>query len=485
MIKNAVNFMITGNVSDEDYKIAQGDMYLNNVMMLRVLSALASLIFVVCILLGFTVPNMHSKLGIYIAGIVFSLLILLSALFSKNRSLHMFCMFFLDVMLLGVGLSITLVSAPAQLTVTLIPVALLVPLFFDVKPVVFLTVVGTSDLIYLAFAPIVKPAGILILDMVDVLAFSMAGIVIGTIITKVKVERYAYASKIRKIALQDGLTECYNRKAYAEDIKNFPAEYPSDFVYVSLDVNGLKVVNDSLGHEAGDEIILGASQCMLKCFGKYGKVYRTGGDEFTAILYIGRAKLEDIIQNFENEVSEWRGAQTDSLSVSFGFVKADEARKVPIYKVAAIADKRMYTAKADYYRKKGVDGRNQNDAYKSLCALYTKILKINITDNTYTIVRMNMDEQIKEKGFDDNISGWLEGFGRSGQVHPDDLEKYLSETNLDSLRSYFKCGKKPLSITYRRKYGPIFKQATMEIIPTSDYSDDNQNLYLYIKELDI
>ena len=259
MIRKIFNFMISGNVSNEDYAVAKEDMYKNNVMMLRVLSTVATVIFIVCIILGITVPNMQSKLTIYVTGIIFSLAILLSALFLKNRKLHSACMCFLDVMLLGVGLLITLVSAPEQLTVTLIPVALLVPLFFDVKPCVFLSVVGIADIIYLIFAPMVKPKEILALDMVDVMAFSIAGIVIGTVLTKVKIERYAYANKIRKIALEDGLTSCYNRKAYTDDVSDIATEYPSDFVYMSLDVNGLKVVNDSLGHEAGDEIILGAS----------------------------------------------------------------------------------------------------------------------------------------------------------------------------------------------------------------------------------
>lgn len=485
MFNHIIDFLITGNVSKEDYVIAKDDMYSNNVMMLRVLSAIASIIFVVCIVLGITVPNMQSKMIIYVAGLIISLIILLSALFLKNKRIHSVCMCFLDVMLLGVGLLITLVSAPQQLTVTLIPVALLVPLFFDVKPCVFLTVVGIADLIYIVFAPIVKPANILVLDMVDVLAFSIAGIMIGTVITKVKIERYVYAKRIKKIALQDGLTECYNRKAYEDDIRDIIAEYPSDFGYISLDVNGLKVVNDTLGHEAGDELILGASQCMNKSFCKYGKVYRVGGDEFTVILHMGKDKLEDIINDFENEVSNWRGKLVENISVSFGCVRADEAQGLPLSEVAALADKRMYKTKSAYYAKKGIDRRGQAAANTALCSLYTKILKINITDDTYTIVNMDASEQISEKGFADTISGWLTGFGKSGQVHEDDLYNYLQKTDLNYLSNYFKEGKTSISIQYRRKYPDGFKQVAMEMIPANDYSVENQTLFLYVKNIDM
>ena len=51
-----------------------------------------------------------------------------------------------------------------------------------------------------------------------------------------------------------------------------------EFTYVSLDVNGLKVINDTKGHTAGDELIIGACQCMKKSLGPYGKLYRIGGD---------------------------------------------------------------------------------------------------------------------------------------------------------------------------------------------------------------
>lgn len=484
MVKKIFDFLITGNVSDEHYAIAKDDMYNNNVMMLRVLSAIATIIFVVCAVMGGLVPNMHSKMSTYVVGMIFSLAILASAFFIESRKIHMISMCILDVMLLSVGLLITLVSAPQQLTVTLIPVALLVPLFFDVKPCVFLTVVGVADLIYLIFAPIVKPADILALDIVDVLAFSVAGIVIGTVITRVKVERYVYASKIRKIALQDGLTECFNRKAYCDDTSNLSTEYPKDFVYISMDVNGLKIINDTYGHEAGDEIIFGSSECMLKCFSKYGKTYRTGGDEFTVIMNIGDEKIENIIDRFNNEVVNWRGKIVDSITVSYGYAQASEIQGLSIEEVAALADVRMYENKTAFYRKKGVDRRGQIDAHKALCDLYTKILKINITDDTYSIVNMDISEQTAEKGFADSISGWLRSFGESGQVHEDDLMEYYKCTDINYMREYFASGKTSLNIFYKRRFEDGFKQVMMEIIPTGDYSGENQSLFLYVKNIE-
>ena len=70
----------------------------------------------------------------------------------------------------------------------------------------------------------------------------------------------------------DELTGCLNRRAYEKDIRGLRPS--TEFVYVSMDVNGLKIVNDSLGHAAGDELLRGASYCIRKSFDDYGKVYR-------------------------------------------------------------------------------------------------------------------------------------------------------------------------------------------------------------------
>lgn len=72
-----------------------------------------------------------------------------------------------------------------------------------------------------------------------------------------------------------------------------------DFVYVSFDVNGLKIVNDSLGHLAGDEVIIAAADCISKTFGKVGTVYRVGGDEFVALVVVNTDKLIVIREEFD------------------------------------------------------------------------------------------------------------------------------------------------------------------------------------------
>ena len=290
---------------------------------------------------------------------------------------------------------------------------------------------------------------------------------------------------VKKTVL-DELTGLYNRRAYEEDILEYSnTSLGDDFVYASIDVNGLKAVNDNIGHAAGDELIKGAADCMQKAFGNYGKIYRTGGDEFVSIFFASKEQLESIKKDLDNITEKWSGELVSSLALSVGYVARYECKDETLLDIAKIADKRMYKAKSAYYSKKGMDRRGQVAANTALCNLYTKILKINITDDTYTIVNMDVSEQTAEKGFASTISAWLTGFGKSGQVHKDDLDGYLQKTDLQYLSNYFKEGKTSISIQYRRKYGDVFKQVAMDMIPADDYSVENQTLFLYVKNIDI
>ena len=120
----------------------------------------------------------------------------------------------------------------------------------------------------------------------------------------------------------DELTRCYNRRAYEQDIKKLTAD--KKFLYLSADVNGLKAVNDRLGHAAGDELLCGVAGCMKQSFEDYGKVYRIGGDEFVTILFTDEEQFGIIKQNFDLLVDNWSGDTVPHMSVSCGAVWSDE-----------------------------------------------------------------------------------------------------------------------------------------------------------------
>ncbi|MBP5332460.1 MAG: diguanylate cyclase, partial [Lachnospiraceae bacterium] len=120
----------------------------------------------------------------------------------------------------------------------------------------------------------------------------------------------------QKQANTDQLTGLNNRRAYENDIEEFSRKpIPEEFTYLSLDLNGLKHVNDDLGHDAGDKLLIGAAECMIQAFGRYGKVYRIGGDEFAAIIFTGK-DIDELVNGYKQINEGWSKANDADLEVS-------------------------------------------------------------------------------------------------------------------------------------------------------------------------
>lgn len=154
----------------------------------------------------------------------------------------------------------------------------------------------------------------------------------------------------------DQLTHLYNRNAYETYLKEVEAEgVPDDLIYVSCDLNGLKIVNDTLGHDAGDELIIQMAECLTESFASYGKVYRIGGDEFIIILQATLEEYKEMLAKLKKLQTNWHGSFADELSSSIGMVSAKEVVGGSIVDMHKIADERMYECKREYYQLKGIN----------------------------------------------------------------------------------------------------------------------------------
>ena len=113
---------------------------------------------------------------------------------------------------------------------------------------------------------------------------------------------------ITAMAFLDGLTGVKNKNAHRETVRRLDKqieEGTAKFAVVMLDVNNLKMINDNLGHEGGDKVIVGSCYALCKGF-SHSPVYRIGGDEFVAIVegedYENRQEIYDKLRNNEIEV---------------------------------------------------------------------------------------------------------------------------------------------------------------------------------------
>ena len=149
------------------------------------------------------------------------------------------------------------------------------------------------------------------------------------------------------IALTDPMTGVKSKHAFLlaqkEVDENIDEGVAEEFAIAVCDVNGLKVINDTLGHKAGDEYIVNASRMVCDIF-QHSPVYRVGGDEFVAVL-AGRDYLarEELLQELHNRSVEHIG--TKDVVVSGGFSIYRPGEDASFHDVFERADVRMYEEK--------------------------------------------------------------------------------------------------------------------------------------------
>ncbi|MGN0778433.1 MAG: diguanylate cyclase domain-containing protein [Aristaeellaceae bacterium] len=156
-----------------------------------------------------------------------------------------------------------------------------------------------------------------------------------------------------KLLATDTLTGLGSRYAYIRALSGLQNRktLPEGLAVFSVDINGLKAVNDTQGHAAGDQLIRSAADCMAQAMGRYGACYRTGGDEFVAILeHVGQLEIAAIYQAMEAEQRS-----RDGVSLSMGHALAADHPELSMEELVDIADKHMYVNKDAHYQRMGVD----------------------------------------------------------------------------------------------------------------------------------
>ena len=155
----------------------------------------------------------------------------------------------------------------------------------------------------------------------------------------------------------DALTGLLSRYAYNNALDKYTTDMPESLVAFSIDINGLKRVNDTLGHEAGDELICGAAACIKNVFDEVGSCYRTGGDEFIVLASMSKKEAVKCVQDIEKLTKNWTGSLVDSLALSVGYALLEEHKGFGCSELIQAADKQMYMAKDEYYRTTKIDRR--------------------------------------------------------------------------------------------------------------------------------
>ena len=159
-------------------------------------------------------------------------------------------------------------------------------------------------------------------------------------------ERKQLEQELRHLSIHDSLTGLYNRTYFEEELRRLSGGRCDPVGMMIFDLDGLKLVNDTLGHEAGDRLLINFAEILRKCFRNSDMVSRVGGDEFAVLLPdTTRKVLEMMVGRINKMVAEHNQNNPElPLSVSLGMAVKQDKRSAlrDIYKEA---DNLMYRSK--------------------------------------------------------------------------------------------------------------------------------------------
>jgi len=279
---------------------------------------------------------------------------ILSICLSKN-SIHITYLvsIVLRITLLGAGIAISICQYNVR-TIVMYVAIMMTPIMFvsPIKTNVILEVTNFIVFVILGYFHVERE--VYTWALMNLAIFSVIGLIASYYINKTRFESYVYANSALKLAniqtkfaYYDQMTNLKNRRAYSEKIEELSTKVPENLGIVMLDINGLKKVNDTYGHSAGDELIIGAADCIRNGFNDVDTIYRLGGDEFCVILNDSRENIETYINNFNKIINDWSGILITHIYIAYGWSYSDDFSDLE--SLIKSADNKMYDLKKKYY----------------------------------------------------------------------------------------------------------------------------------------
>ena len=172
------------------------------------------------------------------------------------------------------------------------------------------------------------------------------------------IERERHATEVRALSLTDELTGLYNRRGFvtlASQQLLVNARSESSGALFSVDLDGLKRVNDHLGHEAGDEVISSFASVLRQTFRGADIVARLGGDEFIVLMTSSGDRSHTVLARLAQNIEKQNATRPSSiaLSASIGVVEVPPNNADSLEVLLARADSLMYENKRARRSNKG------------------------------------------------------------------------------------------------------------------------------------
>lgn len=172
---------------------------------------------------------------------------------------------------------------------------------------------------------------------------SAVGLLVAHLVIRSRIQALNRVEHLESLAYLDTLTGSFNRRRFDDD---YPQIQHPAFLLL-LDIDHFKRINDTYGHETGDQVLIQTVQVLRDHLRPHDAVYRLGGEEFAVVLTpCEPASVEEVVHRLriqvERQVAEQAGLWSETVTVSGGWVRVEGEKR----RVLRQADERLYLAKS-------------------------------------------------------------------------------------------------------------------------------------------
>ena len=364
MIKKLRDLLLFTNFSRSQLKAILPQIMEENRKFTILWSIFNIVFWIYCLIMTFSNPLYLKCRTIYIVALAVTIVTLFLSIYAapKHPWMSRLIAITLDEVLLLAGVLIARNLAPQ--TIVIFAAVLIVPVWFITESLSNVLLLLFNIFVWALVGSHSMENETYVWVLSNLCIFSVIGVVLGHFVNKARFERYILAETNAELAKtqaryahHDQLTDLPNRRAYAEIVEQFSKEIPAGCRVVIADINGLKEMNDTKGHIAGDELITGAAECLRKCFKNEDQIYRSGGDEFCIIITDPKTDVAEKLKTLQQLSAGWKGRFVNGISISAGYASAEGSTDIEA--VMKAADQMMYVSKRKYYESTGRDRRQR------------------------------------------------------------------------------------------------------------------------------
>ena len=342
------NLLFYGGVDPEVYRDCREEIWKENREKLFFFLSVSILFLLIALVVCCLVKSLTAGFVIYLVGLAVCFgLICAVQNFPDN---HMVTVLSADVfmgMLYLMGIYLGTIAYPNEPAICFHVFAVLLPMLFTRPAIWNILRTALYEGIFIGCVFWFKTPDVLALDLLNAFLFGAAACVLSSYYVRALTDNVVARRKLKVIAETDLNTQIPNRNAYENHMQDYPLRCTNTLSCVYVDVNGLHELNNTKGHDAGDVMLKTVAQEMVKTFGIKDS-YRIGGDEFVAFVVdedprMVRERMRALEANVE----------ADGYSVAVGCATCS-AGGIQMEALIKQAETRMYDAKNEYYRKRGV-----------------------------------------------------------------------------------------------------------------------------------